>query len=132
MANVKLSQIASVGAINTATDLVVAVRSGTTDVLVNLAVATFARAISSISSPTTAGAAAQTDYVYFISGTTTLTLPTAVSNTNSYKVKNVDGSLTSTIAATGGQNINGAATLSIPPGQNSFELLSDGSNWHIF
>ena len=36
MANVKLSQIASGGAVNTSTDTMVAVRSGTTDVLVSL------------------------------------------------------------------------------------------------
>jgi hypothetical protein len=42
------------------------------------------RSVNIISSNTNAGAAAATDYVYLVSGTTTLTLPTAVGNTNRY------------------------------------------------
>ncbi len=57
------------------------------------------RAIASISTATTAGAVANTDYTYLVSGTTTLTLPTAVGNTNTYTVKNA-GVATVSVAST--------------------------------
>jgi hypothetical protein len=90
------------------------------------------RTITSISTATTAGATASTDYVYFVSGTTTLTLPTAVSNTNRYTVKNT-GTATVTIATTSSQTITVAnntavTTITLPPG-SSFDLLSDNANW---
>jgi hypothetical protein len=87
------------------------------------------RSISSISSPTTAGATAATDYVYFVSGTTTLTLPTAVGNTNRYTVKNT-GSNVVTIDTTSSQTIDGALTytLNVP---YAVDIVSDGSGWFI-
>lgn len=88
------------------------------------------RSISSISSPATAGATAKTDYVYFVSGTTTLTLPTAVSNTNRYSVTN-SGSNTVTVATTSAQTINGSTTITLIPGQ-SVDLISNNANWSIF
>lgn len=47
------------------------------------------RSIVNIAGSTTAGSASGTDYVYLCAGTLTLTLPTAVGNTNLYTVKNV-------------------------------------------
>ena len=88
------------------------------------------RSISSISTPTTAGSAAATDYVYFVSGTTTLTLPTAVGNTNLYTVKNT-GVATVTIATTSAQTIDGSSSASLPVANTSLDLISDGSNWRI-
>jgi len=88
------------------------------------------RSVNSISSPATAGSTASTDYVYFVSGTTTLTLPTAVSNTNKYTVKNT-GSNTVTIATTSAQTIDGSSTASLPVPNTSLDLISDGSNWRI-
>jgi hypothetical protein len=86
------------------------------------------RSIVSVSINTTAAATALTDYIYLVSGTTTLTLPTAVGNTNRYTVKNVSGS--TTIATTGGQTIDGNSTATI--GINtSLDLTSDGTNWQI-
>ena len=70
------------------------------------------RSISTVSTNTSAGSTALTDYVYFVSGTTTLTLPTAVGNTNRYTVKNV-GSGNVTIATTGGQTIDGGSTATL-------------------
>jgi len=86
------------------------------------------RSIASISTATTAGSTASTDYVYFITGTTTLTLPTAVSNTNLYTAKCVSGA--TTIATTGGQTINGSSTVTIAPG-SSLGFISDSANWHV-
>lgn len=87
------------------------------------------RSINSISSPTTAGATASTDYVYLVSGTTTLTMPTAVGNTNRYTIKN-SGSDVVTIDTTGGQTIDGNAThtLNVP---YAVDLISNNSNWFI-
>ena len=87
------------------------------------------RTITSISSPTTAAAVLATDYVYLVSGTTTLTLPTAVSNTNLYTVKNT-GVATVTVAFTGVQTGDGNATLSLTP-NTSLDLISDNANWRI-
>lgn len=88
------------------------------------------RLIFSVSSPLTLGAAAETDYVYFVSGTTTVTMPTAVGNTNRYTVKNT-GVNTVTIDFTGGQTGDGSASLSLPVSNTSLDLISDNSNWRI-
>lgn len=88
------------------------------------------RSINSISSNTIAGAVAAIDYVYLVSGTTTLTLPTAVGNTNLYTVKNV-GSGVATIATTGVETIDGGSTIVMPVRYTSVDLLSDGSNWEV-
>lgn len=88
------------------------------------------RSISSIAAPATAGSTALTDYVYFVSGTTTLTLPTAVGNTNRYTIKNI-GVATVTIATTSAQTIDGSASASLPVANTSLDLLSNGSNWFV-
>jgi hypothetical protein len=88
------------------------------------------RSINLISTPTTAGATANTDYVYFVSGTTTITLPTAVGNTNLYTIKNT-GVNTVTIATTSAQTIDGSSSASLPVANTSLDLISDGSNWNV-
>ena len=88
------------------------------------------RSIITISSPTTAGAVAGLDYTYFVSGTTTLTLPTAVGNTNVYIVTNT-GVNTVTVATTSAQTINGSATVTLPIPNMSLDFISNGSNWVI-
>jgi len=89
------------------------------------------RSVSAISSPITAGVAAATDYVYSVTGTTTLTLPTAVGNTNLYTVKNAGASQVS-IATTSSQTIDGnAAPLILQFTNSSVDLISDNSNWRI-
>ena len=89
------------------------------------------RSVNSISSPTTAGATALTDYVYLVSGTTTLTLPTAVGNTNLYTVKNT-GANTVSIATTSAQTIDGSASpITLPVANTSLDLISDNANWRI-
>jgi hypothetical protein len=91
------------------------------------------RSISSISSPTSGGSAANTDYVYFVSGTTTFTLPTAVGNKNRYTLIHTDTS-TMTLATTSSQTIAfypaaPATTATVTVQGTVVELFSDGSNW---
>lgn len=95
-----------------------------------LSSAGISRSINAISGNTNAGSAANTDYVYFVSGTTTLTLPTAVGNTNRYTVKNT-GAGTVTIATTSAQTIDGSASASLSVANTSLELISDNANWRI-
>jgi fructose-1,6-bisphosphatase/inositol monophosphatase family enzyme len=87
------------------------------------------RSIASVSTATTAGATAVTDYVYLVSGITTLTLPTAVSNLNKYTVKNT-GSNAVTVATTSSQQIDGTTTITLNP-LDSVDLISNGTNWYI-
>lgn len=88
------------------------------------------RTISSISSNTNAGSTASVDYVYLVSGTTTLTLPTAVGNTNRYTATNV-GTNAVTIATTSSQTINGSSTATLPIANMSLDIISNGSNWVV-
>ncbi len=89
------------------------------------------RSVNSISTATTAGSASSTDYVYLVSGTTTLTLPTAVGNTNLYTIKNV-GTNTISIATTSSQTIDGSSSpITLSVANTSIDLISNGSNWNI-
>jgi hypothetical protein len=88
------------------------------------------RSVNNISTNTTAGATASTDYVYFISGTTTLTLPTAVGNTNRYTLKNT-GINTVTINTTSSQTIDGSTSINLVVKYTSLDIVSDGTNWNI-
>lgn len=86
------------------------------------------RSVNNISVNTNAGATAATDYEYNISGTKTLTMPTAIGNTNRYSIKSVTGS--NTVATTSAQTIDGTTTIVIAVG-DSVDLTSDGANWVI-
>lgn len=86
--------------------------------------------VLSISTATTAASAINVQYTYLISGTTTLTLPTAIGNMNTYTVKNV-GNATATIATTSSQTIDGSTTASLKVKYTSLTLVSDGANWNI-
>lgn len=88
------------------------------------------RSVNSIAINTSAGATALTDYVYFVSSATTLTLPTAVGNTNKYTVTRT-GVSTVIIATTGGQTINGSASANLTVQYQSLDLTSDGANWFV-
>jgi hypothetical protein len=88
------------------------------------------RSVNSISTATTAGDTIGTDYVYLVSGTTTLTLPTAVGNTNRYTVTNT-GAATVTVATTSSQTINGSLTVTLPISNMALEFISDNANWTI-
>jgi len=86
------------------------------------------RSISTITTPTTAGDTPLTDYVYLVDNTT-LTLPTAVGNTNRYTVKNV-GTTDITIDTTSSQTIDGTTTIVIAS-EESVDLISNNTNWLI-
>lgn len=57
------------------------------------------------------------------------TLPTAVGNTNVYTLRNTF-SLPLTVSTTSSQTIEGMTSFTIDPGE-SFNFISDGSNWRI-
>ena len=88
------------------------------------------REINSVAVDTVAGSTAGIDYVYLVSGTTTITLPTAVGNENLYTVKNV-GSGVVTVDTGGGQTIDGDATVIMPTQYTSVDIVSDNANWNI-
>lgn len=86
------------------------------------------RTIASIAIATTAAAASAVDYVYFVTGTTTLTLPTVAGNTSLYTVKSVSG--VTTVACNGAETIDGTATIGIAV-EDSVDLLSNGTEWKV-
>lgn len=92
------------------------------------------RSVTSVNTNTTAGSTPRTDYVYNVSGSTTITLPSASPTmTNQYTIRNA-GSSPVTIATTGGNTINGVASpLILQFTNSSVDLISDGSgtNWSI-
>jgi hypothetical protein len=90
-----------------------------------------ATSVNVVSTNTAAGSAASTDYVYLVSGTTTITLPTAVGNTNRYTVKR-SGTGVVSIATTSSQTIDGSASpITINVQYVSIDLISNGTNWEI-
>jgi hypothetical protein len=89
------------------------------------------RSVSNISTTTSAGSTASTDYVYNVtSGTFTLTMPTAVSNTNRYTIKQ-SGTGVLTIDTTSSQTIDGSTTYTMSKQYQAIDLISDGTNWII-
>ena len=88
------------------------------------------RFISSISTDTTAGSTSSTDYVYIATAGLTLTMPTAVSNTNLYTVKTTTSSVVK-ILTTSSQTIDGATAYDLNKQYQAIGLLSDGSDWSI-
>jgi len=88
------------------------------------------KSINSVSINTAAGSNANTDYIYFVTGTTAITLPTAVGNTNYYTIKRV-GTNTVTINTTSSQTIDGSQPITLNVQYQSVTLISDGANWNI-
>ena len=87
------------------------------------------RSITVTSGNVTAGDTADVDYVYLVSGAHTVTLPTAVSNTNRYTVKN-NHSVNITIGTTSAQTIDGTTTISLAP-EESVDIISTNTNWSL-
>ena len=87
------------------------------------------RSISTVTSNTTAGSANDTDYVYIVTGAYTVTMPSAMSNTNRYSIKN-GHSAAITVNTTLSQTIDGSSSISIAA-EDSVDLISDNSNWRI-
>lgn len=76
----------------------------------------------------TAGSTALTNYIYLIAGAHTVTLPTAVGNTNLYELKN-NHSANVSLAFTSGQTADGGGVTLAP--QESVTLISNNTNWSI-
>jgi len=88
------------------------------------------RTVVTTSGSLTLGAAASTDYTYFVAGAHTLTMPTAVANTNRYSLKN-NHSAAITVDTTSAQTIDGGSTLILQP-NDAVDLMSNNSNWFVF
>jgi microcystin-dependent protein len=89
-----------------------------------------ARVTISTSTPVTAPATANTDYIYLVNGVTTITLPTAVGNSNTYSIKRVGTGLV-TVATTASQTIDGSLTAPINNRYDTIVCISDGANWNL-
>lgn len=76
-----------------------------------------------------AGSTLSTDYIYICTGNCTITLPTAVGNTNMYTIKNTTGN--ETINTTSLQTIDGSTSIQLLVENQSVDLISNGSNWLI-
>lgn len=88
------------------------------------------RVVSILSVSSTIGASAKTDYVMLPNVGVTLTLPTAIGNSNLYTVKNAVAS--STLVATSlGETIDGSASALIVIQNQSLDFISNGSVWAI-
>jgi len=85
------------------------------------------RTVASIATPTTAGATADTDYVYLITNTT-LTLPTAVGNTNKYTAKCISG--TCVVDGHSAETIDGTANITIQV-EDSVDLISNNTEFKV-
>lgn len=77
----------------------------------------------------TAGNSIGTDYFYLCAGTCTITLPTAVGNTNLYTVINETG--VTTMLFTAGQNANNSTSVVINT-EVALNFISNNTNWRIF
>lgn len=87
------------------------------------------RTVVVTSGSATMGSSADTDYAYFVAGAHTMSLPAAASNTNRYTVKN-NHSANITIDTLGAENVEGAASIAVAPG-DSVDLQSNGTNWFV-
>ena len=87
------------------------------------------RSIVSVTSTVTGSAAALTDYVYLLGVSAVFTMPTAVSNTNRYTLKNID-TTNKTVAFTASETCDGSTTVLLTP-NTSVDIISDNTNWRI-
>lgn len=90
---------------------------------------TISRTVVVTSGSVTMGSSANVDYVYFVAGAHTLSLPAAAGNTNRYTVKN-NHSANITIDTVGAENIEGASSISIAP-DSAVDIISDGTDWYV-
>jgi hypothetical protein len=89
------------------------------------------RSINAISGVITGAAAANTDYVYYWTGSTAYiyTQPTAVGNTGLYTLKNAS-SVNQTIQFSSSQTADGSSSLTLTP-NTSIDLISNNTNYMI-
>ena len=94
------------------------------------------RSVVSISTNTTLAAVSSTDYVIFTTASCTVTLPTAIGNTNMYTINRKQSSGDTIINTTSSQTIAGlaggpATSVNIIMQYASLDLISDGANWNV-
>lgn len=88
------------------------------------------RSISTVSVSSVVADTASTDIVIIASDGIKLTMPTAVSNTNLYTIKNKAASSVM-VAADGSETIDGDPNIILATQYTAVDLISDNSNWHI-
>ena len=85
-----------------------------------------------VATKSSAYTAINTDSTILVSGTTTITLPTAAGiKGKTYTIKKIDAGTTSTVATTSSQTIDGVITLSLVAQYEGVKVGSDGSNWWV-
>lgn len=88
------------------------------------------RALVNVTTTSTLVASPYVEYVVLLKSGALPTLPTAVSNTSLYRIKNVTASPI-TLATTSSQTIDGSKSIIVRPNV-VVDLVSDGSNWFVF
>lgn len=89
------------------------------------------RSVQSISASQLADSSSGTDYVYICTGTMTLTMPTASSNSNLYTIKNA-GTGVITILPDGADTLDNDVSIIMPVRYTAVDLISDSvGNWNI-
>lgn len=86
------------------------------------------REVYSISTSQTLRSDRFRDYFYFVSGTTTVTMPTAVGNLNRYSVKNVG---TGIVTVASSDTLEGVTSLEIRTQYESVDMISTGTVWAV-
>ncbi len=87
------------------------------------------RTVVVTSGSATMGSSASTDYVYFVVGAHTMSMPAASGNTNRYTIKN-NHSAAITVDTVGAETIDGTASIQIAP-EDSVDIISDGTNYFV-
>lgn len=84
------------------------------------------RLIQSVAVDTVMGDDADTDYVYLVSGTTSMTLPTATGNDNQYTIKNVGVGVVTVVGT-----IDNDTNVVMPVRYTSVDIISNDTDWNI-
>jgi Carbohydrate esterase, sialic acid-specific acetylesterase len=90
------------------------------------------RLINTVTTSTTLAATGNATYYYLVNSAsvTTQTLPTAVGNTDTYVIKNINTGVV-TVATTSSQTIDGVTTQTLPTQNQFYTIISDGANWRL-
>lgn len=102
----------------------------TTDLTIAASGGGTSRNISTVSVSSVVAATASTDIVIIASAGIKLTMPTAVSNTNLYTIKNTSTSSV-LVVANGSETIDGSANITLTTQYTSVDLISDNSNFQV-
>ena len=74
----------------------------------------------------------ESDIIILISGNVTITIPTAIGRPGKfYHLKKVDSGTTTTVAASGGQTLDGMASVRVTQQFTNLMIVSNNSNWLI-